>query len=211
MKERGVIMREWEVQAIQEGRKTVFRRLVKFDIENDGDYYRGPKTGMVWFNHREFCNKFCTYGQIGDRLYVRETCLLWKSTDGNLYSDLETGEIYYKDSPEYEKLRADGQKMKKAGTGCFWKVVPSIHMPKWAARIWLEITDIRVERVQDISNDQSGEEGMTYLYDYYRSKIGDFDETLSDRDLFEITWDSVYNNWNDNPWVWVIEFKRIEQ
>ncbi len=80
-------------------------------------------------------------------------------------------------------------------------------MPRWASRIQLEITDVRVERLNNISNADAEAEGIDYL-----RHIPDADETLCASQLFEILWDSSYGlgPWNANPWVWVIEFARVE-
>ena len=87
--------------------------------------------------------------------------------------------------------------------GCRWK--PSIHMPKWAARIWLEVTGVRVERVQDISEEDAIAEGIP------RGAVQYCGHAIR---LFRDLWDSINAKrgypWEVNPWVWVVEFKRTE-
>lgn len=84
---------------------------------------------------------------------------------------------------------------------------PSIHMPRWASRILLEITAVRVELLQEISEGQAEAEGVGFL----RHAL-DADETLTAAQLFECLWSSINGDksWHGNPWVWVVEFKRIE-
>ena len=83
---------------------------------------------------------------------------------------------------------------------------PSIHMPRWASRILLEITAVRVERLQDISEEQAEAEGVNFL-----RYVPDADETLTAAQLFECLWSSINGDesWSANPWVWVVEFKRV--
>jgi hypothetical protein len=79
-------------------------------------------------------------------------------------------------------------------------------MPRWVSRILLEITHVRVERLQDISQEQSEAEGVGFL-----RAAPDFDETLTAKQLYEILWDHINGAgaWGGNPWVWVVEFKRV--
>lgn len=195
MKERGIIFNTEMVKAILDGRKTVTRRPVKYDecdvyiygrpTGKKDKVYRLKKNGskkpffindlnMNVYNLKDFC----PFGQIGDRLYVRETALYWRTNDG---------------IDKVAAFKADGYCLEDNEQ---WS--PSIHMPKKFARIWLEITDIRVERVQDITEEQAGKEGMKYSM------------LISSKNRFAATWNSTYKNWNENPWVWVIEFKRIK-
>lgn len=183
MKERPILFSGPMVNAILENRKTQTRRVVKPQPERD------PACG-VWFpattakRKRHYANEehfrrglpidWSPYGVVGDRLWVREA---WQ--DGN-------GGIYY---------RADGI---HPGP---WK--PAIHMPRWASRITLEITGVRVERLQDISNDDARAEGVPEW---------DGDEPGDYRGSFRDVWDSINGKrhpWSSNPWVWVREFKRI--
>lgn len=190
MKERGIIFNTEMVRAILDGRKTVTRRPIKkeswtpyaefhhFDpigqaVFSDGKYYRNP------------------FGQVGDRLYVRET---WQSCKANEGYPLPESRLIKK---SYVNYRADGCQWHNESNSVPWK--PSIHMPKKYARIWLEITDIRVERVQDITEDQAEGEGFCSRLSMNESAV----------DMFETVWESIYKNWDQNPWVWAIEFIRI--
>ncbi|KOG02182.1 Phage-related protein [Pseudomonas syringae pv. aceris] len=86
------------------------------------------------------------------------------------------------------------------------KTRPSIHMPRWVSRILLEINDVRVERLQDISEGQAEAEGVNFL-----RSAPDLDETLTAAQLFDCLWSPINSadSWNANPWVWVIEFKPV--
>ena len=122
----------------------------------------------------------CPYGQAGDHLWVRET--FWKH---------ETGAIFYK--ADNDNIR-NGEKFK-----------PSIFMPRSASRITLEITNIRVERLQEISNEDSLSEGIA---------IPDEPVHFAPREYFKILWNNINSKkypWSSNPWVWVIEFKKVEK
>lgn len=128
-------------------------------------------------------------GKIGDRLYVREAFKAGVCTESTIAykathkpSDLEEG--------WYEEIK--------------W--TPSIHMPRRYSRITLEITNIRVERLNDISNDDAKSEGC-----WYGRGGGVPDKALTPSDQFPTLWEEIYGDgsWSSNPWVWVIEFKRI--
>lgn len=217
MKERGMIFNTEMVQAIQDGRKTVTRRPVK-GVASGTDLI-SLQNGYI----NAFIKTKCPYGQPGDLIYVRETCSLFDydhKTGAPLY-------VYRADEDE-EMIRIMKEDRMK------WR--PSIHMPKSAARIWLEITDVRVERVQDIKEEQAEAEGIISQQDYYDragedklfpcpecdgfqtitkgSITGSYEAECkicdSPKKRFGILWDSIYGNWKDSPWVWVIEFKRVE-
>ena len=186
------------VRAILEGRKTVTRRVVKpqlvecpaLKMYND-DIWR-----IEWWNVNEFHSTKVPYC-IGDILYVREAFCLFDADHVN------NGVKYaYKAdaTPESERARKD--------FGYKWR--PSIHMPREVARIFLRVTDVRVERLQDITEEQSILEG----FEAYRSDSGYYEPaTLG----FVETWGSTIKKadralygWEANPWVWVIEFERCE-
>lgn len=190
------------VKAILDGRKTVTRRVVKpkpqgyFEV-NDGNltYIYDTSLGQ---------GKIFPPYQIGDILYVRET---WNHYN---YDNLNTGEhregYFYKASPELKSTLPD---YVQHHWGEKWR--PSIHMPKEAARIWLKVTDVRVERLQDITSLQCVEEGVeeTSLLE----AGGEFV-----RGMFHDIWNSTIKKsaldrygWEANPWVFVYEFERIDK
>lgn len=192
------------VRAILEGRKTVTRRIIKdCIINNDQEINKNPRGEFELYNITPRCGIpqnifFTSKYQVGDILYVRET---WNHYD---YENLSTGEhregYFYKASPELKSTLPDYVQLH---WGEKWK--SSIHMPKEAARIWLKVTDVRVEQLQDIMKDAPGpdnqivREGCRYGCDF----IALWDSTIkkSERDLY---------GWDANPWVFVYEFERIE-
>jgi len=222
MKERPILFSGPMVRAIRENRKTQTRRVcranggqwkgrVPLDIlpmntpnEWVGLMERDPNHGQVFT---------CRYGQPGDRLWVRETwgigtrpCPHHGWYDGIEY---RADEAYLEDEhdilPCYKADEQYWEWLDERQTGK-WK--PSIHMPRWASRITLEVIGVRVERLQEISRSDCKSEGMGPLlavpetteiqWDYiYRHKFGQL-------------WDSINGKkhpWESNPWVWVIEFQ----
>lgn len=209
MKEHPIIFNTEMVKAILEGRKTQMRRLLDpqpiglpegtycdpynknhdhFTFWTKDNKMCLPK-GNVKIKGKETAHWKCKYGQIGDKLWVREKFQISKGDFApTLVEELTKKPIilyYASDNPRYR----DQDK---------WK--PSIHMPRWASRIKLEITDVRVERLQEITEHNSKREGCK-------------SETLfSARTKFTIPWNSIHkkeHRWEDNPWVWVISFRKI--
>lgn len=185
MKERSIIMSGDNPRLILEGRKTQARRLVKnpnFSVVNGRPHF--AKADGSFYD--------CPYGIAGDRLWVREA---WH-TDNPEYIARYKAEPYLGDpDPDNAQIcyRAD---LVHENSGCVWR--PSIHMPRWASRITLEITKVRVERLQDISEEDALAEGQPCN-----------DRTA--RSNYMILWDSLHGKgaWNNNPFVWVIEFSRV--
>ena len=181
------------VRAILDGRKTCTRRILKGAIPFDekAEYWNVLKKGE-WSG--PICAKyFMKQGspyKPGDILYVRET---WCGLPVNEAGHFRGHPIYY--------YRADGDLRPEGWRGA-WH--PSIHMPKEAARIWLRVTNVRVERLQDITDNEAEAEGFT---DYTSTALG-----------FAYTWDHTIKKsdfdrygWAANPWVWVIQFDRCEK
>ncbi|EDE2075756.1 hypothetical protein GBD53_20895 [Salmonella enterica] len=206
MKERGMIFNGEMVQAILDGKKTQTRRPANPSTANLLDL-------QGQYPHKKY-NISCPFGAVGDRIWVRETY------QGPLF-DYEHMESYLEDSSKFEKpefcvYRADGNPAPEFydaddNLHCGWR--PSIHMPRWASRILLEITDVRVERLNSISQEDAQAEGMELTG--WRPTYSDPDsggEVWTPYDNFAQLWESIYGeeSWNANPWVWVIEFKRIE-
>jgi hypothetical protein len=221
-KERPIIFKDDMVRAILEGRKTKTRRIMKPQpvIDSDG-WFRwdghkpNSKLGAYASNHIDlqaisiFVGVSCPYGRPGDRLWVRETFMGPLIEEGGDYPN-----GYW--SPEFCEYRADG------GAAPEWLDVdgerhqgwkPSIHMPRWASRITLEITDVRVERLQDISEADAKAEGVEPLRGgYWRHyQPGWTQHQLSAKGSFATLWDSINGpgSWEANPWVWAIEFRRV--
>ena len=222
MKERGMIFNGEMVRAILDGRKTQTRRIVKgtdgavkfckeWDINGEEIFVvlgEKDRTGM----NPVLGAISCPFGAVGDRIWVREAYRFPASLDD--VSPTGVGEMavatgYRKPwAPtfyEFTGTFSDGWKgfetpPKVSDAG---KLRPSIHMPRWASRILLEITDVRVERLKSISDRDALREGCSAA----DMKSGD-----CVADVFARLWASIYGaeSWNANPWVWVIEFKRVE-
>lgn len=211
MKERGIIFNSEMVRAILDGRKTQTRRIVKNVMPDNGMWLKKPtKTRSGTTTHVLDAPKYnlCPLGKTGDHLWVRETWMPDAPRDGT-WGDVE----FYgcKDSQlsmmperfrksEYCIHRASWDGDELVG----W--TPSIHMPRWASRITLEITDVRVERLNDISNDDAKSEGC-----WYGRGGGVPDKAITPSDQFPTLWEEIYGDgsWSSNPWVWVIEFKKV--
>lgn len=197
MKERPILFSTEMVKAILDGRKTQTRRVIKlckgWKIRNVSN-----ETKKIWaYDALAYKDGIenpikCPYGQVGDRLWVRETfCLIDSSTHYNQYPK----NLVYKAS-----------KIGQSVVNGKWK--PSIFMPRKYSRITLEITDIRVERVQDIKLTDFKKEGIYRSDDYWH------DTGRTEYDEFVTLWDSINKKrgygWEVNPYVWVVEFKRAE-
>ncbi len=207
MKERPILFSGPMVRAILEGRKTQTRRVVKAKHLPFVEDLLGGLLDGKW-NQRPL-----PYGQPGDRLWVRETfrCNGWAT-------DLAT--IFYKANEHNsytemcEQFPVEGKK--RLPTDGRWR--PSIHMPRWASRITLEITGVRVERLQDISEDDAKTEGAdpVNFHDFTAEEIELLDYPLVEssspyRVGFASLWESINGpgSWDANPWVWVVEFRRV--
>ena len=196
MKERPILMSAPMVNALLSNAKTQTRRTIKPQpeySESVGFIWKGKAYGVGISEQEQSARKYlaekCPYGEVGDRLWVRETC--WINEDEHLVSYRADGEF-----PDHMK----GEK---------WK--PSIFMPRWASRITLEITDIRVQRLEDISNDDAKAEGVDCAP--HRGGTCGVKDTGIDqcaicpyRDL----WNTINGpkSWNENPWVWCLSFRR---
>jgi hypothetical protein len=191
MKEHPILFSGPMVKAILDGRKTQTRRAIKPQPElyKRGGPIFGDAQLVRWKDKIDTApillniamKSLCPYGRIGDRLWVRET---WQES---------TSGVHY---------RADTDIL--PGT---WR--PSIHMPRWASRLTLEITGVKVERVQEISEEDIKAEGFDRIqYRGYTSRKIDDPEDFSD------AWDAMNAkrgySWASNPYVWVISFKRID-
>ena len=192
MKETGLMFKAPLVRAILEGRKTQTRRIVKrlpLRINRDAN---AMEIDVANIENGEFAKRVpCPMGKPGDRIYVRET---------------------YAHHPQFAQIafRADGEEFEDAD-GWLWapKWTPSIHMPKQAARIWLEITGVRVERLQSISESDAQAEGCSL--ECMTPTGDDCGSAIWGPGGFKALWESTGGDWAANPWVWVIDFKRIKQ
>lgn len=199
MKERPILFSAPMVRAILDGRKTQTRRVLKTQ-PLDVLPMNGNKAGIEWIGlmQREPEPKgtlfHCRHGQPGDRFWVRENG--WECPDRTpnmMREGADTWAPYYYDADGYGE--SDFEQFKEWG----FKRRPSIHMPRWASRINLEITGVRVDRLQSISVADAISEG---------SATGQRDPVVD----FKHLWESINGarSWYANPWVWVIEFKRVQ-
>ncbi|HFT4734949.1 TPA: hypothetical protein ACQTXM_006576 [Pseudomonas aeruginosa] len=204
MKERPILFTGPMVRALLEGRKTATRRIAKPVKHPDLGNIYAPGALVLEREPQHVIDRACPYGQPGDRLWVREAWAADAQVDAIAPSDLSQGEpIWY---PADLSVRQTGCSMISKG-----RVRPSIHMPRWASRILLEITAVRVERLQDISKEQAKAEGVRDVgegsFDVEDSKHFAADP----RESFASLWSSINgeSSWDANPWVWVVEFKRV--
>jgi hypothetical protein len=228
-KERPILFSAPMVRAILEGRKTVTRRPVKVQphINASGNFcvgrynYGQDLDGTPMTKH--FVKNHCPYGQPGDRLWVRETwgiinhdfdqrgnAVDWEpDRPAKATREMRFGRGYYSghviygaDGPcEWAGDEDGGGEPRSA-----WK--PSIHMPRAACRILLEITDVRVERLQAICRADIRAEGLECP-----PELASDDVSPNYRDWYPAAWrelwESTGGDWASNPWVWVVEFRRV--
>jgi len=199
VKERPILFSASMVRAILAGRKTQTRRVVRYlpHAEQDSKVYPHE----------------CPYGEPGDRLWVRETfqnipCLCCDEGIDVATCTCSDPCLYAADKPTHHRLG-------------IWS--PSIFMPHWASRINLEVVSVRVERLQEIGNDDAAAEGAFDVPEELKQQaarivlaepVGDppIGKEVRARDYFRVLWDSTTGNkhpWSSNPFVWVIEFKRV--
>jgi hypothetical protein len=225
MKERPILFSGPMVQAILDGRKTQTRRVIKMQPPRGYEiapYCTGsPDKGWshyfrragVWNSYERF---WSPYGITGDRLWVRETFKITRlaeangetldSTFPNICYRADSGTALYIDKKVWDHVTPNDGKFK-----------PSIFMPRWASRINLEITKVRVEHLDDISESDAEAEGVRipvtpdghWAQCISRKYVP---KTPTFREHFRMLWEEINGKtypWGSNPWVWVIEFKRI--
>ncbi|MDL3989308.1 ASCH domain-containing protein [Klebsiella variicola] len=223
MTERGMIFNAEMVRAILDGRKTQTRRPVKFPVHDKnlgcelaGNELAGELSAGNYLNS--------AFGKPGDRIWVRET---FCPVDDTQYGEEKW--VDYRATPRYEASHPAGwDSAPNDAEALKWR--PSIHMPRWASRILLEITDVRVERLNAISEEDAIAEGMQGVIcpcckgdseystsQYDAETLAVVDEIPcraceSNRSKFFTLWDSIYGYGQHciGEWVWVIEFKRVE-
>jgi len=243
MTERPILFSGPMVRALLDGRKTQTRRVVKLDVPIDADDvffwsgeelrrkgWRNVSEPGLWArkNGRDGYIKFigrCPYGVPGDRLWVRESGLqkdgpLFKlfthdATPGRYWADTDGGRY---GAPYGPAITRDSM------IGAGWKVRPSIHMPRWASRLTLEITDVRVERLQDISPVDAVAEGLREFpcEGPHRGPDATYwtagEPTDGERfplkrttpvEAYKALWEHIngWDSWNANSWVWAVSFR----
>ncbi|HIE5014199.1 TPA: hypothetical protein ACXNLO_001419 [Enterobacter cloacae] len=207
MKERGMIFNGEMVRAILDGRKTQTRRIMKdqpsdgfhpthngYDLDLNAHWYTPgvvdkngylqPAKKDVFGVADENEGYTCPFGAVGDRIWVRETWARYNI-------DQDSHDMAYRATPPGD-WPEEGR----------WR--PSIHMPRLASRLTLEITGVRVERLASVSDEDAGKEG-------YPANPAPYGGTMDKWLWFRGLWDSIYpdQSFKHNPWVWVIEFKVV--
>ena len=226
MRERQILFKGEMVRAILDGRKTMTRRVVKenprwawkivWDGYRAGWYQKSAGDPPTMIPVR------CPYGQPGNHLWVRETwgvgtrsCPQLGWVDGIEYRADEEYLTDDRDSLQlHTELEPDDVFLDDYKPG--WHA--SIHMPRWASRLTLEVINVRVERLQEITEADAIAEGVRYDAD--RDRYANYPENETcpgwddPRRSFRSLWDEINGKkypWESNPWVWVVEFRRIDQ
>ncbi|HEB1859612.1 TPA: hypothetical protein ACGEGE_004623 [Yersinia enterocolitica] len=237
MNEKPILFNAEMVQAILSGRKTQTRRIMKVQPSEhfhpqtihgamdftahwytpgviDKDGYLQPARKDVFGVADEDEGYTCPLGAVGDQLWVRENFYQHGVWNQPYFGECSDPEDAYFSGDKRVLYAADGGSVKHGGTrDDFWRSRPSIHMPRWASRINLLITGVRVERLRDISQEDAQAEGMELTG--WRPTYSDPDsggEYETPYDNFAELWISIYGeeSWQANPWVWVINFERME-
>ena len=195
--EKPILFNTEMVRAILDGRKTQTRRLVVPHYRDGDAGYRivtNATTGEFCYIEYYDEDEYSTDRRLkppympGDLLYVRET---WAGIKLGPKGK-ETTTYWYRADEDDDRLNPDDK----------WR--PSIHMPKEAARIWLKVKKVKAQRLQEITNDDAKAEGVICATD---------NSGMMHRHKFRVLWDSITDtqtSWDANPWVWVIDFERLE-
>ena len=219
MKERPILFSAPMVRAILTDAKTQTRRIVgpqqpKPSTSDPYELELTERDGTVTcYTREQFVAAKCRYGQVGDRLWLRET-----------HAQFSVGEGMDRPVPQCVAYRAscdDDSFTYVNGRGAIMQLrvvkwTPAIHMPRWASRITLEITDIRVQPLHEISDADARAEGIDLGIQQQCTVNGEPGHVafFNARTAFAYLWDSVNGKrapWKSNPWVWTVTFKRIEQ
>jgi len=221
VKERGIIFSGEMVQAVLEGHKTETRRVVRPQPWLHCDTFIVPK--WIWRKENDpfdFTDnlvdaliKCCPYGAIGDKLWVRETWAVSRLLDDVPPRELEFLTTNHDFPQGTICYRADSYNGTNPLRGK-WR--PSIHMPRWASRLTLEVTDVRAERLRDITAEDIMAEGIRCKMPGTTAQLytGDLPQDKSLRTAFVRLWDSLNKKrgfgYATNPWVWVVEFEILK-
>jgi hypothetical protein len=224
VKERGILFKGELVRAILAGKKTQTRRLVRPQPESV-DLVRHVTVPFSGSPKMLQGSLRCPYGVPGDRLWVRET---WQAIHVSIDYDTGYGDdlcaaekipltsesgywspVYAATDPQADMLRED--------RGFSWR--PALHMPRWASRITLEITDVRVQRLQEITEEDARAEGLPSIFERFphmgreqRLTSGERAADAPHRAAFAVLWDEINGDralWLSNPWTWAITFRRL--
>jgi len=197
------------VRALLDGRKTQTRRVMKPGPPPCQDGVTPYLNGLWRYKgvvYEDGVGETCPFGKPGDLLYVRETCRASELPDGRdgVFFNADDKFIQIKDTSKAadEWSELFGYRHERGAT------VPSIHMPRWASRLTLRITDVRVERLQDISEADAAAEGCTG--DCHIGYLPAYQEGPHSYEFAQL-WESINGSgaWDANPWVWVVYFEVI--
>ena len=198
MKERPILFSGPMVRALLAGTKTQTRRIAKPVRHPDLGNMYAPGALVLEHEPQHVIDRCCPYGRPGDRLWVRETHMNWWKLDP---ANPEGPRLF----SHVAAYAADGYELEP---GERW--IPSIHMLRAASRILLEITGVRVERLQDINEMDAAAEGVAT---WAPGALSPDSLNADPSDQFRWLWSSINgpDSWSANPWVWVVEFKRVQQ
>lgn len=212
MKEKPILFSGPMIRAILSGSKTQTRRVVKLPSQKmDYTPWQHPQYGLItaWSDKRGGLNVYCPYGKRGDRLWVRETHAIVPATAYRMSPG-----VAYRVSPDGHSWAVYREGWDRCQPGD-WK--PSIHMPRWASRLTLEICSVRVQRLQEISAEDAIAEGLVCEPEDISVRFGAEPGKMTNRTpvaAFARLWDSLNKargyGWQSNPYVWAIEFRRLE-
>ncbi|PIJ48538.1 hypothetical protein BL250_13505 [Erwinia sp. OLTSP20] len=219
MKERPILFNDQRVAALKSGMQTQTRRIMKAlpltpaQDNHAGCYGIDVQRNQLQANRVRAMGELryhCPYGQPGDRLWVRES---WRGPlvpDHQMAAWQASPDAFRQ--PEYCQYRADSNQFgnnEAELTSIGWQA--AIHMPRWASRINLEITGIRVEKIQYISEQDIVAEGVQSENHFLNNFFTLHHETRSPKEAYRDQWAQQYGaaSWEVNPWVWVIDFKRV--
>lgn len=218
MKERGILMAPWCVRAMLAKEKTQTRRLMKPQPTEEFIHLHSWQNETALFTNmthaeairnrvvRSWFPVRCPYA-VGDHLWVKEALCAFRKNDGKVVADYaatHTPVPYVAGAREGWYGQAVWQWQRN--------MLPSMFMPKWAARIWREVTAVRAERVQDISEADAWAEGV---YEYAATMGYGIKDSDNGRLLYQLAWDSINakrgHGWGANDWVWVYDLKPLEE
>ncbi len=225
MKEHPIIFGGPMIKTILEGSKTMTRRPIKLkDIDENCKWCHGKgyeyidcQNELSGYDYRRPCRCMmprCPYGIPGDRLWVRESFWIAEMEGQGIGNQFLVYDEEMDKEPHPSKLRPTFD-MK-------WGHNPSIHMPRWASRITLEVTEVRVKKLQQITEEDAKSEGVEIMQrppsvgggtQYLAPACGDRPSywEYSASTAFMYLWETIYGKdaWDNNPWVWVISFKKL--
>jgi len=220
MKESPIIFSTEMVRAILEGHKTMTRRVIKLQPSFYGRdvHWKGKLFAHEAGNWHKAISQFCPYGQVGSRLWVREAHKLTKiQLDGDDWIKCEYRSEYENDGAiryfKWGDIPAKQQaRLSRIRTWGKWR--PARFMYRFLARTILEITEVRVEKLQEITEEDAKAEGICVIDNTTDSTYSPPNYPDIHRDIFIDLWDSLNAkrsfSWKSNPWVWVIEFKKLK-